>query len=92
MYKTLTGTLDSRGRNFDQIVLKIGIHVGLTNAQIKFENELFGANRRGRTFPEKNYIVPRGRNIDSIFMKIGKLADIIKIINKLMENESCGVN
>ena len=37
------------------------------------------------------YVAPRSRNIDSIFIKLGKLAYIIKIINKLINNVSCGV-
>ena len=35
----------SRGRNFHQIVFKIGTHVRLIKSQIKFENELYGAKR-----------------------------------------------
>ena len=54
----------SIGRNFDQIVLKIVIRVGIIKPQIEFENELCGANRRGRTFLKK---FPRGRNYDSFF-------------------------
>ena len=38
----------------------------------------------GSSSKKRNYDVPRGRNIDSIFIKLGKLADIIKIINKLI--------
>ena len=54
----------SRGRNFDPIVFKIGTNVGSIKTQIKFENELCEANRRGRTFLEKKkYVVPRDRNI-----------------------------
>ena len=57
----------SRGRNFDPIVFKIGTNVGSIKSQIKFENELCGANRRGRTFLEKQkYVVPKGRNISLI--------------------------
>ena len=40
----------------------------------------------------KLIVVPRGRNIDSIFIKLDKMAEIIKIINQLINNESCGVN
>ena len=36
----------SKGRNLDPIIFKIGTHVGLIKLQIKFENELCGANRR----------------------------------------------
>ena len=72
----------SRVCNFDPIVIKLVTHVGLIKPQIKFENELCGANRRDGTFPEKkSMFLPRGRNIDSIFIKLGILADIIKIIN-----------
>ena len=40
----------------------------------------------------KKNVVPKGRNIDSIFIKLDKIVEIIKIINKLIDNESCRVN
>ena len=43
----------SSGRNFDPIVFKIITNIGVIKPQIKFKNELYGANRRGRTFLEK---------------------------------------
>ena len=43
----------SRGRNFDPIVFKIVTNVGLIKPQIKFKNELCGANRRGRPSSKK---------------------------------------
>ena len=58
----------SRGPNYDLIVTKIGTHVCIIKLQIKFENELCGANRRGRTFLEF-FVVSRSRggNFDSFF-------------------------
>ena len=47
----------SRGRNFDPIVFKIGTNVSLIKPQIKSENELSGANRKGRTFLANNAIM-----------------------------------
>ena len=38
-----------RGRNFDSIVSKLGINVGNIKIQVKFEDELCGTNRKGRT-------------------------------------------
>ena len=83
----------SRSHNFDPIVFKNSINVGLIKLQIKFENKLWGAIEEAGPSSKKNYVVPRGRNIDSIFIKlVGKLTDIIKIINKLIINVPCGGN
>ena len=45
-----------KGRNFDFIITKFGTHVGLT--QIKFVDELCGANRSGNTFLQRKYYNP----------------------------------
>ena len=53
----------SIGRNFDPIDFKLVAHTGLIKSQIKFVNELCGANRRGKTFLEKNVIIGKPADI-----------------------------
>ena len=38
----------SKSRNIDPIITKLGTHIGLIKLQIEFGDELCGANRRGR--------------------------------------------
>ena len=55
----------SRGRNSDPIVFKIGTHVGLIKQQIKFENELCGANTAG---PSTNFFFIRFLFLEAVTM------------------------
>ena len=82
-----------RGRNFHPIITKLAIHVGLIKLQIEFGDGLYCVNRRGRTFLKRNFsVVPRGQNFNSIFIKLGKMVETIKIIDQSVNNEACGVN
>ena len=44
------GLSSNQKRNFDSTVTRFGKNVGLIKLQFEFNDELYGANRRGMTF------------------------------------------
>ena len=66
------------------IVIKLCTNVGLVKMQINFVDKLCGANRQD-FLKEKTENRPRGRNFDSIVIKLGTLVDVIKIKIRLVK-------